>query len=360
MQLTPKERLLRTLRGEETDRVPFSPFLAYYFESLDIETQQKGMLHYLEEMGADPLLRGWGFTWKKSSRRCTLRESVTGNKRAVILTTPIGELTTEYTFTANTWFITKHPVKTKEDMKRLQYYYEDLVIEDDYATYQMMLDDIGSRALAVPLVGVDMKSAYQSLIEVWMGTEAVVYLTYDYPDEMAELLHAMQQKNMETVKMTTNSPAETAIFWEDSSTTNVSPSLYQAYIAPEITRWSREFQENGKLLMQHACGHLKAILPMMCEQGIAAVESLSPPPTGNISLQEALEVIPRDMALIGGIEPVTLLDSSMEALAQQIDDILSMTKGRRYILANSDSCPPGVSYEKFLMIAERVKKQRFS
>lgn len=355
MELTPKERLLRTLKGEDIDHIPFSPFLAYYFESLDQETQARGMLHYLEEMGADPLLRGWGFTWKKSSKHCTTRETVTGNKRIVTLETPIGQLTTEYTYTANTWFITGHPVKTIEDMKRLQYYYEDLTIAEDYNAYEAMHKDIGNRALVVPLVGVDMKSAYQSLIEHWMGTEMTVYMTYDYPQEMEQLLQTMQHKNWETVKLTVESIAETAIFWEDSSTTNVSPALYQDYIAPEITRWSGEFQKNKKLLIQHACGHLKSILPIMCTQGIAAVESLSPPPTGNIGLKEALSLIPENMAIIGGIEPVTLLNSTMTELQQLIEEILFVTKGRRYVLANSDSCPPGVDYEKFLMIAQRVK-----
>ena len=40
MEMTPKRRLLAAIRGEEVDHVPFSPFLAYYFDFLPKETQE--------------------------------------------------------------------------------------------------------------------------------------------------------------------------------------------------------------------------------------------------------------------------------------------------------------------------------
>ena len=33
MELTAKQRLLRAIRGEDIDRVPWSPFLAYWWEN---------------------------------------------------------------------------------------------------------------------------------------------------------------------------------------------------------------------------------------------------------------------------------------------------------------------------------------
>ena len=58
MEFTPKRRLLASIKGQQVDHVPFSPFLAYYFDFLPTQTQEKGELAYLEEIGADPLFRG--------------------------------------------------------------------------------------------------------------------------------------------------------------------------------------------------------------------------------------------------------------------------------------------------------------
>lgn len=42
----------------------------------------------------------------------------------------------------------------------------------------------------------------------------------------------------------------------------------------------------------------------MADAQMDAIESRLPPPTGDIGVGEALEILPRHIALIGGIEPV--------------------------------------------------------
>ena len=46
-EFTPKQRLLAAILGKETDYVPFSPFLAYYFESLPEEVRARGDRDYI-------------------------------------------------------------------------------------------------------------------------------------------------------------------------------------------------------------------------------------------------------------------------------------------------------------------------
>lgn len=41
-EMTSKQRLLAAIRGEEVDHVPFSPFLAYYFDFLPKSVRKKG------------------------------------------------------------------------------------------------------------------------------------------------------------------------------------------------------------------------------------------------------------------------------------------------------------------------------
>jgi uroporphyrinogen-III decarboxylase len=358
-QLTPKQRILMTLRGEKADRIPFSPFLAYYFESLDEETRQKGQLVYLEAMGADPLLRGSGCAWKTASHKCSAASHVKGGVSVTQIHTPHGVLTSEHTYApgADTWFITRHPVRDIGDLKLLAYYIEDLTVEENIAEYNAMRRGLGERALDMPLVGLGSKTGFQSLVESWVGTVNLAYLVYDYPDELMNLVCLMGEKSMETVRYTLESDAECAIFWEDTSTTNISPGMYDRYVAPEISRWAEAFNKNGKLLIQHACGHLKHVLPAMTGQGIHGIESVSPKPTGDVTVDEIFALTPADMAIIGGIEPLFLLKCGMSELEELVERLIFLSKSRRYVMANSDSCPPGVEYGKFLRIAEIVKSK---
>ncbi len=56
--VTPRQRLLAALRCEEVDRVPWSPFLAYWWEHQAQDVQDRGQAAFLRELGADALLRG--------------------------------------------------------------------------------------------------------------------------------------------------------------------------------------------------------------------------------------------------------------------------------------------------------------
>ena len=117
--------------------------------------------------------------------------------------------------------------------------------------------------------------------------------------------------------------------------------------------------EAGKIYVQHACGHIKDLLLPIANQGVTAIESISPPPTGNVTLEESVKVLPANVGLIGGIEPVQFLNDSVDQLLEYVDSVCSCMKGRGFVLANSDSCPPGVEYEKFVKIARFVKERSF-
>ena len=357
MEMTPKRRLLAAIRGEEVDHVPFSPFLAYYFDFLPKETQEKGQLEYLKAMGADPLLRGFIAAYKTRRRECSVTEKTQGNKRYITTHTPKGELYSVYTYVSesNTWFLTEHPVKGIEDIPAAMALYEDLEIVDNIAEANRQVEALGEDGLHISIIGAENKSAYQHMVEHLVGTENLIYLTMDYPDEVRELTEVIAAKNRKTVEYTAESKIEACLSWEDSSTTNLSPALYREYIAPEITEWNKILRDSGKIYIQHACGHIKDLLLPIAGQGVTAIESISPPPTGNVTMEEAHRILPSHVGLIGGIEPVQFLQDSVENLLRYTEALCAMMKGRGFVLANSDSCPPGVGYEKFQKLAQYVK-----
>ena len=91
---------------------------------------------------------------------------------------------------------------------------------------------------------------------------------------------------------------------------------------------------------------------------MTGIESISPPPTGNVTMEEANAVLPPQISLIGGIEPMQFLNDSVNELLEYVEQLCHTMKGRGFVLANSDSCPPGVEYEKFVKIAQYVKTMK--
>lgn len=356
-ELTVKERLLRSIMGEEIDRIAWSPFLAYYWESLPLSTQKKGQFDYLKKMGADPLLRGFHQLFEVENNHCRITSQENNKEKFTTYETTCGNLTEKYTFSpqSNSWFLTEHAVKTEEDFKVLQCIYEHMVIRESYQEFNDAYQSVGENGLHIPVLGTKSKTAFQSLVEHWCGTMDITYALYDFPEVVEECLDVMQEKDFETVVLSAKSQGEAFIFWEDSSTTNISPDFFEKYTAPTINRWGEYLHAHGKLLIHHACGHLKDLLPIMAKTEIDMIESISPPPTGNIDIPQAFDLLPPHIGLIGGIEPTFFLGCTKEELALRVTELLACSHGKKYILANSDSCPPYVDYEKFTFISKLIR-----
>lgn len=356
--MTAKQRLLAAMTGKEIDRVPWSPFLAYYWEHLPPQVTAEGQVRYMQKMGADPLLRGFHVLSDVKYSGCEITTEQKGNQNYETIHTPVGNLTKVHTYssTADSWFLTGHPVQTEEDFKILQYFMEHAVITPNPTAFEAEAKKYGDEALFVPSIGIHSKTAFQSLVEHWCGTEALTYALYDFPETVEECLAVMQQKDMETVQNAVKTSAEVFNFFEDSSTTNISPSFFEKYTAPEIDAWGKLIHQNEKLLLHHACGHLKDLLPLIAKTEIDILESISPPPTGNIEIVDAVKFLPEHIAIVGGIEPTFFETCTMEQLESYATKLLADMKGRRFVMANSDSCPPKVSYEKFLLVSELVRK----
>lgn len=355
-----RERLLNSIRGKETDRLAWSPFLAYFWDYQPESTKKAGQLKFLKDIGADPLFRGYCTLINVSYKNSKVTDSTKGSDRVVIHETPVGKLETRYTYTSNgnTWFITKHPVETGEDLKVLTYLNEDMIIKPDFSKYEKGMEVMGEEALLIPIIAPEMKSSFQSMIETWMGTEGVTYAVYDYEDELNECLNIMKQRSKESVELAVQSGAEAYLFWEDSSTGNLSPSFFRDYIADEIASWSEIIHQENSCLVHHACGQIGGLISEMSKTGIDVIESVSPPPTGDIHIYDARNITPDNICLIGGIEPTVLLSSTIDDLRVYVAEIIEKTGSKGFVLANADSCPPGVEIEKFSMISELVKSIR--
>jgi uroporphyrinogen-III decarboxylase len=356
--MTPKERLLAALHGQQTDRLPWSPFLAYWWEAQPEAFRARGELDFLQSIGADPLLRGAAQLHLSDTPGLETHEVTRDGQRHTTFSTPVGTLTQlhRYVPQGNTWFLTEHPVKTSQDVKVLQWINEHMRINGNGTPYGEARVRLGESGLILPLIGTYGKSSFQSLVEHWIGTEELTYLLADDPEPLEACLEVMQARSKEIVRLAVQSEAEAFLFWEDSSTQNITPTWFSTYIAPELGAWADLIHGEGKLLVHHACGHLRDLLHPMAATGIDVIESISPPPTGNIELWEARDALGPKPVLIGGIEPTTFLNSTELELECHVTRLMEKMGTTGWILANSDSCPPGVSLGKFRLVTRLARE----
>jgi uroporphyrinogen-III decarboxylase len=288
------------------------------------------------------------------------RQQEQGADLAIETVTPVGSLRIVYRRSeqGNTGFLIEHPLKSKEDFRILTWVEEHTRFDDNSEAVEEHFAGNGREGLSLGMLHPLSKTAFQYLVEHGVGTEELIYALVDYPEVVENLLAVMQANNLKAVRMAAESDYDYFITWEDSSTQNYSPTQYEAYVAPEITSYCDILGEHGKHYIQHACGHVEALLPIMKRCGVLAVESLSPQPTGNISLREARRMVGDRMGIIGGIEPTHLLSLPDDQLDDYVMQVLEDGSSGPFVVANADSCPPGVTPERFKRLASLVHGKR--
>jgi hypothetical protein len=358
-QMTSKERLTAALQGKAVDHIPFSPFLAYIWESLPRSIQDAGQLAFNKMVGADPLWRGAPCPVKAIVTGLTVRSYERGRHIIAEFETPVGVLreVSIRSEAGNTNFLFEHPLKTLEDYDVAMWIEEHTCYEVDLAPVREHFEGNGDEGLSIGMLLPRAKSAFQSLVEHHIGTVELAYTLADDPDRVDALWQVMVDNDLRAARMAAETGAyEYYLTWEDSGTQNYSPRQYDRYIGSEIRRWCDSLHASGLRYIQHACGHVRELVRRMKDCGVYAVESISPPPTGNISIGEARRTVGGDFGIIGGIEPTDFLNLSLSELEPYVEQVIEAARGGAFILANSDSCPPGVSIEKFKLVSQVAKR----
>jgi hypothetical protein len=353
--MTSKERIVAALHGYQLDYTPFSPFLAYVWEHLPRKIQDAGQLAFHQAIGADPLWRGAPCPVKAvMPSQVESKTTDDGERSVTVTTTPVGSIRSVYakSDTGNTSFLIEHPLKTEEDYKVQMWIEEHTTYAYTPAPVAEHFQGQGREGLSLGMLIPRGKSAYQHLVEHLAGTEALIYALMDFPDTVRSLWRVMVEKDREAVKLALASGYEYFITWEDSSTQNYSPAQYDEYIGSEIGEWCSLLNNTGKHYVQHACGHVAALTERLRNHGVFAIESISPPPTGNLAIRDARGMIGASMGIIGGIEPTQFLNLSEPELGPYVESVIEDAQGGPFVLANSDSCPPGVTMEKFKLVSQ--------
>jgi len=358
--MTSHDRLVAALEGQPLDYLPFSPFLAYVWQSFPEEVQADGQLAFLQSIGADPLWRGAVCAVKAIMPEVEHKRWEEGDRIFEDTITPAGTLHREWLRTdeagEQTAFLIHHPLHTEADYRTQIWIEENTRMALDLAPVQEHLNTDGSDVLSIGMLIPRGKSAFQSLIEHYAGTEELNYHLMDFPGTVQDLWQTMVAKDLEAVELSLQAPYTYFLTWEDSGTQNYSPRQYDGYIGTEIQQWCDLLAKADKRYIQHACGHVRDLVLRMKHHGAFGIESISPPPTGNISIADARAQVGSDFAIIGGVEPTLFLHKTMDEMVPYVHQVIEEGLGGPFILANSDSCPPGVTVEKYALVAQLARE----
>ena len=358
--MTGKQRIMASLRGEQTDHLCWSPLIdAYFTSSLGAQGYSiDNVPDAVRLVGGDIMERHCPtvcLSFDDSIKRTFKR---TNNIEIETIETPVGQLRAEKLLNKSiTGAVIKHLIETPDDIKVYCNLLEHGKYREQYSEFNKWSAEIGEDGIAT-LEGP--ATPIQIFLQELCGVENTFYLLHDHTELMEDCFDMMHELNIQAYKLIAEGPGEVVIGYEDTSSTVISPLFYQKYCFPLIDHYSQILHDNNKLYLTHMCGKLKAFNEQMKTGLQDGIDSVCPPTTGDIWSYEAREAWGDEKVIIGGIEPPKLARMTVAETKAYVTDILDKMQSFRYfVLSTGDATSHGTPVENLLAVSEVVEEYPF-
>lgn len=313
--LTPRENLLRIFRHEMPERVPIcghvDPYNQPHRDGMDpglaadmgtVEWHDHSTVLFSRYLGID-VMDYMGPPLRVSRRDVTVDVMQEGADTIETWHTPAGELrqVSRRCREDGTSYLVEHMVKSPADIAALAAIFEDEMIAVDPTVLQAirerqeLIGDDGMLMCFTPGTPMGM------MFRIYSGVETLAYLCVDAPSALADLLSVMERSYQEQLRLSVGSTADAFVGMDDTSTTVISPAMFEQFSLACTDRRAQVCREHGKLYFHHSCGLIRDLLPLYRRTSMDAVHAFTVPPTGNVTVAEGRRLLGDRITIIAGV-----------------------------------------------------------
>ena len=390
--MTHKERMLRTIRGESVDRLPWAPRLDLWYAAnkragtLPAKYRRATLAEVVDDLDAglhavvpdfrdlrapsDDVDRGLGlYNLARMPFRTALegvrREvAVDGDRTHVTYRTDAGDVSTTVLYDdgmreagISITHLEEHAWKSPRDYAPLVRIFENARVEPNYDGYAEFAASVGERGIAVGYVS-GAASPVHLIQRELMPLDAFFYEMNDHPDEMAALATAIGSYWRRMLAVAAASPAEVLFLGGNYDSTITYPPFFAEHIKPWLKDFADSLHGRGKFLLTHTDGENSGLLDFYVASGIDIADSVCPQPMTRLTLREVREAFAGRITIMGGVPSVALLPDSMPD--REFDGFIEgffsdLGRGDHLILGISDTTPPAADFTRILRIGELAK-----
>ncbi len=363
-RMTSRERQLAAYRRAEVDRIPCSPRFAFwamdYYGDASLETQLRAAREFDFDLHVNA-----GLFW--SPFDLAVRESydLPGVEASVewsrdgdfdvarrTFRTPAGTLTDRlcippkgdrrFGMSPNP-FRTEHLVKSRADLAAARCLLPD-PRRADFAAYFRQVEQVGENGL----VQLNVHSALNHRAGEMVSTEDLMMLYYDDHAFLAELLDIGHQQQLAEIGAALEAGVRHFFlnWYYNSMSTGWSPAFWTEFFQPQLREACDLIHGAGGTVDYYDDGRCMAIIDLLADAGIDVLETLTPPPVGDVDLAVAKRRIGDRVCLKGYTDLIYVLKMGTPDLVERtVRDAIAVAGPTGFILGTSDSIRDGTPIE---------------
>jgi hypothetical protein len=315
---TPRENLFKVFRHEKPEWIPVAghcdPYNQPSREGMDpglaavlgeVKWSGEATVIFSRYLGLD-IMDWYGAPMRISRRSVAVDNHTDGDTTTNIWHTPKGDLREIIRVcreangaVSSNW--TEHMVKEPEDIPAFVSIFEDEVIEPDPEGIERSRQRrqlIGNDGL---LMGSMEGTPLGMMYRVYSGVAALAYLWADAREALRDLFAVMEKNYLQRLAVAARSDIDVLVGVDDTSTTAISPEMFEECNLALTDERVRVAHEHGKLYFHHSCGHIRDLLPLYRRTRMDAVHAFSTPPIGNVTIAEGRKALGDRITIVAGV-----------------------------------------------------------
>jgi len=278
-----RERLEAFWAGERPDMIPFT---IYQNEWKHTQTDPAWQALYEKGLGVTWHLRTAKDIWPEGVEFRDETATVNGKTQLRrMISTPVGEV---YEFYDDDWQ-QKYYLETAEDYAVMIYLAKNLMIEPCYDEYLDREKAIAPHGVGMAFTG---RTPNQTILVDLVGLEKYAFHLFDLKAEMEELYEALLDNFRKRVEIVAEGPGKFVSVLENFTAETIGPRRFRDLLVPVYEECFPILQGAGKIVGTHYDGQLASCKDLIASAPIDLIESLTPPPEGDLTLAQARAVWP--------------------------------------------------------------------
>ncbi len=275
--MTPRERVLKALRFERVDRVPFTVYGSPQ-SAVERALRNRGMC----------LVRGLDVF---RARRPDVKEShhyyEENGKRLlrIVFETPVGTLTMLKEPAGFTTWIHERMWKSPDDYKAIRFFLENQQYEPCYDEFVAGARDLGDDSFPRTHIGPEPLQEFVSGDFLKMEDFCIEWM--DRRDEILKLYEIVARKRREVYRLIADSPALVVQYGGNVVPEIIGPEAFEKYYLPHYAEAWEALHPKGKLLASHLDANCGILRGLIARSKLDIIEAFTPAPTTDMTLAEA-------------------------------------------------------------------------
>jgi len=277
-----RERLEAFWVGERPDQIPYTIY-------------QNEWRHTADDPAWLPMFEaGLGVTWYMQPFEVEtwdvelLHDEITENGRTLsreIRRTPVGDISATW---LDGWH-SKYFLETAEDYRVMTALVESSAITQQIEAYVAQEATLPPYAIVIPFMG---RSPLQTILVDYAGLENFGWHLFEYEEEVRTLYAALLDKLRRIVEIVARTPGRYVSNLENFTAETLGLRRYKEFLMPVYEELFPILHDAGKIVGSHYDGRTASCKELIAQTPIDLIESLTPPPEGDLTLAEARKVWP--------------------------------------------------------------------